>query len=221
MRRREFITLLGGAASAWPLAAHAQQGGGMRRIGVLEPLAVDDPETLARVTAFAQGLQQLGWTAGRNVRIDYRWGAGDADRIGQQAAELAALAPDAILTVGASTTAPMLRATRTVPVVFVAVVDPVGAGYVDSLARPGGNATGLQHGRQMVGVAQGDCAGRHARSGRCRPIQRRPDRGPVAWHRGTTGECARPQRRRGSRKRPDPPKGCYCRRAGTCHDARG
>jgi putative tryptophan/tyrosine transport system substrate-binding protein len=143
MRRREFISLLGGAAVAWPLTARAQQSERMRRIGVLEPLAVDDPEALARVTAFAQGLQQLGWTANRNVRIDYRWGAGDADRISQQAAELAALAPDAILTVGASTTAPMLRATRTVPVVFVAVVDPVGAGYVDSLARPGGNATGF------------------------------------------------------------------------------
>src|SRR5262245_64998179 len=137
MRRREFITLLGGAA-AWPLRARAQQPERMRRIGVLEPLAIDDPEALARVTAFAQGLQQLGWTANRNVRIDYRWGAGDADRIRQQAAELAALAPDAILTVGASTTAPMLRATRTVPVVFVAVVDPVGAGYVDAcpLLRP-------------------------------------------------------------------------------------
>src|SRR5262245_26934078 len=144
LKRREFITLLGGAAAAWPVAAaRAQQGERMRRIGVLEPLAVDDPEALARVTAFAQGLQQLGWTANRNVRIDYRWGAGDADRIRQQAAELATLAPDAILTVGASTTAPMLRATRTVPVVFVAVVDPVGAGYVDSLARPGGNATGF------------------------------------------------------------------------------
>jgi putative tryptophan/tyrosine transport system substrate-binding protein len=142
MRRRDFITLLGGAA-VWPLAARAQQSERMRRIGVLEPLAVDDPEALARVTVFAQGLQQLGWTANRNVRIDYRWGAGDADRIREQAAELATLAPDAILTVGASTTAPMLRATRTVPVVFVAVVDPIGAGYVDSLARPGGNATGF------------------------------------------------------------------------------
>src|SRR5262245_42873700 len=143
MKRRTFITLFGGAAAAWSITARAQQGDRVRRIGVLEPLAVDDPEALARVTAFAQGLQQLGWTAGRNVRIDYRWGAGDADRIRQQAAELVALAPDAILTVGASTTAPMLRATRTVPVVFVSVVDPVGAGYVDSLARPGGNVTGF------------------------------------------------------------------------------
>src|SRR5262244_3620876 len=115
----------------------------MRRIGVLEPIAVDDPEALARVTAFAQGLQQLGWTASRNVRIDYRWGAGGADRIRQQAVELAALAPDAILTVGTATAAPVLRATRTVPIVFVAVVDPVGAAYLASLARPGGTATGL------------------------------------------------------------------------------
>jgi putative tryptophan/tyrosine transport system substrate-binding protein len=136
MKRREFITLLGGTA-AWPPATRAQQGERMRRIGVLEPLGVDDPKALARVTALAQGLQQLGWTAGRNIRIEYRWGAGDDDRIRQ----LVALAPDAIPTSGASTTAPTLRATRTVPVVFVTVVDPVSAGYVDSLARPGGNAT--------------------------------------------------------------------------------
>src|SRR5713226_3608653 len=143
MKRREFITLLGSAALAWPLAARAQQGDRMPRVGVLMNLAADDSEASARVAAFAQGLQQLGWTVGRNVRIDYRWGAGDVDRLRSQAVELAALAPDVILTAGASTTAPMLRATRTVPVVFVAVVDPVGAGYVDSLARPGGNATGF------------------------------------------------------------------------------
>jgi putative tryptophan/tyrosine transport system substrate-binding protein len=152
MERRTFITLLGGAAVALPLAARGQQPERLRRIGVLEPLAVDDPEALARVTALAQGLQQLGWTASHNVRIDYRWGAGDADRIRQQAAEMAALAPDAILTVGASTTAPMLRATRTVPVVFVSVVDPVGAGYVDSLARPGGNATGFTNFEYSMGA---------------------------------------------------------------------
>jgi putative ABC transport system substrate-binding protein len=151
MKRREFITLLGGAA-AWPLAARAQQNERVRRIGVLEALAIDDPEALARVTALAQGLQQLGWTVGRNIRIEYRWGAGDADRIRQQAAELIALAPDAILTVGASTTAPMLRATRTVPVVFVAVVDPVGASFVDSLARPGGNATGFTNFEYSMGA---------------------------------------------------------------------
>ena len=138
MNRRDVITLIVAAATMWPLAALAQQGQSMRRIGVLQALAVDDPEALARVTALAQGLQQLGWTVGRNIRIEYRWGAGDADRIRQQAAELVALAPDAILTVGASTTAPMLRATRTVPVVFVAVVDPVGASFVDAcpLLRP-------------------------------------------------------------------------------------
>jgi putative ABC transport system substrate-binding protein len=152
MQRRELVAFLGGAAAAWPLALGAQQPERMRRVGVLEPIAVDDPEALARVTAFAQGLQQLGWTASRNVRIDYRWGAGDADRIRQQAAELTALAPDAILTVGASTTAFMLRATRTVPVVFVSVVDPVGAGYVDSLARPGGNATGFTNFEHSMGA---------------------------------------------------------------------
>jgi putative ABC transport system substrate-binding protein len=153
MRRREFTTLLGGAA-AWPLAARAQQPERVRRVGVLEPIAVDDPEALTRVTAFAQGLEQLGWTASRNVRIDYRWGAGDADRIRQQAAELAALAPDAILTAGASTAGPMLRATRTVPVVFVSVVDPVGAGYVDSLARPGGFLSAIAR-RRHAGFATG------------------------------------------------------------------
>ena len=153
MRRREFITLIGAATAAWPLAARAQQRPVMRRIGVLEPISVDDPEALARVTAFAQGLQQLGWTASRNVRIDYRWGAGDADRIRQQAAELAVLAPDAILTVGGATVAPMLRATRTVPVVFLAVVDPLGAGYVDSLARPGGNATGFTNYEFSMGAS--------------------------------------------------------------------
>src|SRR5262249_39308719 len=153
MKRREFITLLGSAA-AWPLAARAQQRDGMRRIGVLEPIAVDDSEALARVTAFAQGLQQLGWTASRNVRIDYRWDAGDADRIRQQAAELAALAPDAILTVGTATAAPMLRATRTVPIVFVAAVDPVGAGHSERRAPPCGNAHGFTTFGSTVGAAR-------------------------------------------------------------------
>jgi len=151
LKRRDFITLIGGAAT-WPFVARAQQGERMRRIGVLEPLAVDDPEALARVTVLAQAMQQLGWTVGRNIRIEYRWGAGDADRIRQQAAELVALAPDAILTSGASTTAPMLRTTRTVPVVFVAVVDPVGAGYVDSFGRPGGNATGFTNFEYSMGA---------------------------------------------------------------------
>jgi putative tryptophan/tyrosine transport system substrate-binding protein len=143
MKRRELITLLGGAA-AWPLAARAQQPERMRRIGVFELLAADDPESLARVAAFQQGLQQLGWTVGRNVRIDYRWNAaGDADRLRRYAEELVALAPDVILAIGNPTVGTLQQATRTVPVVFVAVADPVGGGFVESLARPGGNATGF------------------------------------------------------------------------------
>ena len=127
----------------WPLAARAQQGERMRRIGVLMPAAADDPEVQARIAAFLQGLQQLGWTIGRNVRIDTRWAAGNAADIRKYAAELVALAPDVILATGASTVGPLLQATRTVPIVFVVVPDPVGAGFVDSLARPGGNATGF------------------------------------------------------------------------------
>ena len=142
MRRREFITLLGGAA-AWPLAAGAEQGERIRRIGVLMPSAADDPEFQARITAFLQGLAQLGWLDGRNVRIDSRWGVADADRIRKYAAELVALAPDVILANSSAAVAPLLQATRTVPIVFTTVADPVGAGYVDSLARPGGNATGF------------------------------------------------------------------------------
>jgi ABC-type uncharacterized transport system substrate-binding protein len=143
VRRREFITLLGGAAVAWPLAAHAQQSERVRRIGVLMPSAADDPEFQARITAFLQGLAQLGWLDGRNVRIDTRWGVADADRIRKYAAELVALAPDVILANSSAAIAPLLQATRTVPIVFTSVADPVGAGYVDSLARPGGNATGF------------------------------------------------------------------------------
>jgi ABC-type uncharacterized transport system substrate-binding protein len=142
VKRREFITLLGGAA-AWPLAARAQQAERMRRIGVLMPFAADDPEGQARIAALLQELQPLGWTVGRNVRIDYRWSAGDAVNMRKYAAELVALAPDVILTSGAAGAAPLLQATRTVPIVFVLVADPVGAGFVDSLARPGGNATGF------------------------------------------------------------------------------
>jgi putative ABC transport system substrate-binding protein len=144
MRRREFITLLGGAAAAWPLAARAQQGERMRRIGVLPGGAdTDDPRSQPNITAFRQALQQLGWTDGRNVKIDYRWPAGDADKARKYAAELVALAPDVILAIGTPSLASLLQATRTVPIVFVAVADPVGAGYVDSLSRPGGNATGF------------------------------------------------------------------------------
>ena len=143
IRRREFITLLGGAA-AWPLAARAQQPERMRRVGVfMAAFAADDQEGLARVGALLQGLQQLGWTIGRNVRIEYRWGAGDAERTRKYAAELVALSPDVILATGSATVGPLLQATRTVPVVFVNVSDPVGSGFVDSLVRPGGNATGF------------------------------------------------------------------------------
>jgi putative tryptophan/tyrosine transport system substrate-binding protein len=142
--RRDFITLLGGAAATCPIAVRAQQGERMRRIGALAGgVAAGDPETVARSAAFLQGLAQLGWTEGRNVRIDYRWGLGNADHIRKYAAELAALAPDVILASGTSTMAPLLQATRNVPIVFVNVADPVGAGFVESLARPGGNATGF------------------------------------------------------------------------------
>jgi len=143
LKRREFIMLLGGAAASWPLAASAQQEGRVRRIGVLLSFAADDPEALASVGAFLQGLQQLGWTDGRNVRIDYRMTAGDADRSRRYAAELVALAPDVILAMGISTVGPLLQANRTVPIVFANVIDPVGAGFVASMARPGGNTTGF------------------------------------------------------------------------------
>jgi putative ABC transport system substrate-binding protein len=143
MRRREFITLVGGAAVAWSLAARAQQPGErMRHIGVLVPQDQDNPAGQARIAALLQELQQLGWT-GRNVRIDIHWAGADAEKIRKHAAELATLAPDVILANGSVVVAPLLQATRTVPIVFVVVPDPVGAGFVDSLARPGGNATGF------------------------------------------------------------------------------
>ena len=141
--RREFITLLGGAAAAWPLAARAQQPERMRRIGALMYLAADDPDSPALVAAFARGLQELGWIEGRNIQIDYRWGGGDLDRVRRYAAELVALAPDGILVTSGSALAALQNATRTVPIVFASVSDPVGAGYVASLARPGGNTTGF------------------------------------------------------------------------------
>ena len=143
MRRREFITLLGGAAAAWPVAARAQPGERMRRIGVLNPAAADDAVFQARIGAFLQELALLGWSIGRNVRIDIRWATTNAGEIRRQAAELVALAPDVILAAGDTTLPPLLQATRSVPIVFAVSTDPVGAGYVDSLARPGGNATGF------------------------------------------------------------------------------
>ena len=172
----------GARAAARADAAHRRAHAGRGRSG-----------TQARIAAFLQGLQQLGWTDGRNVRIDIRWGAGDAERIRKYAAELVALAPDVILAAGTATIGPLLQATRTVPIVFVIVPDPVGAGFVDSLARPGGNATGfiqfrIQLEREMAGAAQADRAGRDASGGpsRCRhhlrdrSVWRNPGRGAVA-----------------------------------------
>src|SRR5215207_5198843 len=142
MRRRNVIVGLAGAA-AWPFAARAQQAERTRRIGVLMNQAANDPEGRARIAAFLQGLQQLGWTEGRNVRIEYRWSAGNEADTHKNAAELVALAPDVIFASGTATVGPALQASRTVPIVFVVVADPVGAGFVDSLARPGGNVTGF------------------------------------------------------------------------------
>jgi len=143
VKRRQFITLLGGGAVAWPLAARAQQGSRMRRIAVLNGLTAEDPQSQARNAAFLQGLGELGWQVGRNLQIEYRWAGGDARRIPAYAAELVALAPEVILAVGASVVGPLLGVTRSVSVVFVQVTDPVGSGFVASIARPGGNATGF------------------------------------------------------------------------------
>ena len=143
MRRREFITLLGGAVTAWSVRARGQPGVGMRLIGVLLPIAKDDPEYQPWLTAFRQTLQELGWVDGRNMRMDIHWATANHAEIRKQAAELVALAPDVILAHGASTVGPLLQATRTVPIVFPITGDPVGAGFVDSLARPGGNVTGF------------------------------------------------------------------------------
>jgi putative ABC transport system substrate-binding protein len=140
--RRQFITLLGGAA-AWPLAARAQQADRVRRIGALMTQAADDPEGQSRLSALAQGLQESGWSIGRNVQIDTRWGAGDAERYRRYAAELVALAPDVILVNGPAALAQVQQATRSLPIVFTNVTDPVGAGFVVSVARPGGNVTGF------------------------------------------------------------------------------
>ena len=144
MRRRDFIKGFVGSAAAWPLAVRAQQGDRMRRIGVLSSGgAVDDTDAMTFQAAFRQGLEQLGWTEGRNVQIDARFGQGDADRIRKYAAELVALTPNVILTSGSTATEQMIKTTGTVPIVFVVVPDPVGSGIVDSLSQPGGNATGF------------------------------------------------------------------------------
>ena len=140
--RRQFIALLGGGAAAWPLAARAQPER-MRRVAMLQTLAADDREAQRRNVAFVQGLQQQGWSEGHNLQIDMRWAGGDAERIRRYAAELAALTPDAILAVGSATVTPLQQMTRTIPIVFVNVPDPVGAGFVESLSRPGGTTTGF------------------------------------------------------------------------------
>jgi putative tryptophan/tyrosine transport system substrate-binding protein len=143
LKRRDFISLLGGAAAAWPLAARAQERERMRRIGVLMGFTADDAVGHSRMVAFAQALAQAGWIEGRNLRMEIRWSAGDAERTRKFAAELVQLAPDAILAVGSATTGPLLEATRSVPVVFVQVAEPVGAGFVETLSHPGRNATGF------------------------------------------------------------------------------
>ena len=143
MRRREFLGFLGAAAAASPLAAQAQQVERTRRIGVLNGLAANDPQGQANNAAFLQSLQQLGWAEGRNTRIDYRWGAGNADEMRRYAAELVTLAPDVLVATGGASVGPLLQATRTIPIVFANVPDPVGSGFVKSLSRPGGNTTGF------------------------------------------------------------------------------
>ena len=152
MKRREFIMLLGGAAAGWPLPVRAQQPERMRHIGVLMPAAADDAEFQTRFGAFLQGLQQASWSIGRNVRIDTRWATADADEIRRHAAEIVALAPDVIVADGAPAVGVLLKATRTIPIVFPVVGDPVASGFVDSLARPGGNATGFMSAENSMGA---------------------------------------------------------------------
>ena len=153
MRRREFISFLGGAAAAWPLTARAQQPGSVRRIGVLMGWSESDREAQSNLAAFVQELQQLGWTDGRNMRIDYRWSNGDVNRMQISSKELVGSAPDAILAHTTPVTAALQRETRTVPIVFVVVSDPVGEGFVAGLSRPGGNITGFIH-------SEGEIAGK-------------------------------------------------------------
>jgi putative ABC transport system substrate-binding protein len=157
MTRRQLLTLLGCAAAwplaahAWPLVARAQQTQPVRRIGVLMGLAADDPESQARLSAFVQGLQQAGWAVGQNIRIDYRWGAGNVDIMRKHAAELVARSPEVILAHSSAAVAPLMQESRTVPIVFTLVADPVGAGYVGSLPRPGGNVTGFTNFEYSIG----------------------------------------------------------------------
>jgi ABC transporter substrate binding protein len=205
MRRRAFIAGLGGAA-AWPLMARAQQPDSVRHIGVLMTTTETDPAGQARIAAFLQGLQQLGWSVGRNVQTDTRWAAGDADRIRTYAAELVALAPDVILATGSATVGPLLQATRTVPIVFAYVPDPVGAGFVDSLARPGRNATGFTPFEYSMSgkwlellkeITPSDASGCHSgprHIHRARTVCSNPGRSVVG--RGGSKRGERPRRRR-------------------------
>src|SRR5437870_2705857 len=151
LKRREFITLLGGAAATWPLAARTQQPEQVRRIGVLSASDISDPEAQANAAAARQGLQELGWTDGRNVRIDYRWAGGDKDRMRALAKELVALQPNVILARSTPATAALKAETRTIPIVFTTVSDPIGSGFVASLARPGGNITGFTNFESSMG----------------------------------------------------------------------
>src|SRR6516162_8813765 len=210
VRRRDFIQGIAGLAVEWPLIARAQQSGPMRRVGVLEPLAADDPEAQARSKVFREALQQLGWTVGQNIQLEYRAAGGDPDRLRIVVAELIALAPDVILSQSSNTLAALLQATRTIPIVFAVVADPVGAGYVDSLAYPGGNATGfinfeysiagkwlellkeIAPGVTHVAVLREHCS-------RARPVRRYPECGRAAWCRITPRQCARRWRDRRSR----------------------
>jgi ABC transporter substrate binding protein len=210
MRRREFFAALGGAA-AWPVVGRAQQSGAFRRIGALMNRTANDPEASSFVGAFAQGLAELGWTIGRNVRIEYRWGANDVDLDRRYAAELVALAPDVILAAGTQSVAALQRVTRTLPIVFVTVTDPVGAGLVDNLSQPGGNTTGFMLFEyslsEMAGTPQANCARRDAsccpsrshQSRRKPPVRRSPGRCAVDRSRDNSAQRTRRGRDRARR----------------------
>jgi putative ABC transport system substrate-binding protein len=206
VNKREFITLLGSAAAAWPLAARAQQRERMRRIGVLMPGDADNPDNQARLAAFLQGLQQFGWAVGRNLRIDLRWAAGEVDRNRQYAEELVGLAPDVILAVSSGVSA-LKQATRTVPIVFTIVADPVGLGFVDNMARPGGNITGFiafEYGMSgkwlellkqvATGVTRAAVVRDPANPIRCRTVCRRCLGRAGAWRGYRSSQCERSQR---------------------------
>ena len=208
MRRREFITLFGGVAAAWPLSTHAQQGERVRHVGVLMNIAEHDPQSKVGVSAFESGLTDLGWTLGSNLQIEYRWGAGDANRYRKYAPELVALS-DVIMVVGGTAVGAVQQTSRTVPIVFVAVTDPVSRGLVASLARPGGRyhriyRIRIQHVCEMAGAAQTACAERNASSRHSgshrilgdRPVGRHSERGAVIRDGDKRGRRARYQRDR-------------------------